>query len=66
MENELVTQNEIIIESITRAGKQFRPSDWVDRMCSSYATFGEAVSYTHLDVYKRQIVGFFLFGREIN
>lgn len=41
MENETVTQNEIIIESITRAGKQFRPSDWVDRMCSSYATFGE-------------------------
>ncbi len=32
---------EIIIESSTRAGKPFRPSDWVDRMCSSYATFGE-------------------------
>jgi hypothetical protein len=35
------TENtQIIIESITRSGKQFRPSDWVDRMCSTYATFG--------------------------
>ena len=32
--------NEIIIEGLTRAGKPFRPSDWVDRMCSTYATFG--------------------------
>jgi hypothetical protein len=31
---------EIIIEGLTKAGKPFRPSDWVDRMCSSYATFG--------------------------
>ena len=31
----------IIIEGNTRAGKPFRPSDWVDRMCSTYATFGE-------------------------
>ena len=35
------THGEIIIESNTRAGKPFRPSDWVDRMCSTYATFGE-------------------------
>ncbi|OGV78010.1 MAG: hypothetical protein A3I83_07910 [Methylotenera sp. RIFCSPLOWO2_02_FULL_45_14] len=35
------TINEIIIEGNTRAGKPFRPSDWVDRMCSTYATFGE-------------------------
>jgi len=35
------TNNEIIIEGNTRAGKPFRPSDWVDRMCSTYATFGE-------------------------
>ena len=33
--------SEIIIQSNTRAGKPFRPSDWVDRMCSSYASFGE-------------------------
>lgn len=32
---------EIIIEGLTRAGKPFRPSDWVDRMCSTYASFGE-------------------------
>lgn len=32
---------EVIIEGNTRAGKPFRPSDWVDRMCSTYATFGE-------------------------
>lgn len=31
---------EIIIEGLTRAGKPFRPSDWVDRTCSTYATFG--------------------------
>lgn len=33
--------DEIIIQSLTRDGKPFRPSDWVDRICSSYATFGE-------------------------
>ncbi|MDP8567455.1 DUF3579 domain-containing protein [Methylophilus aquaticus] len=32
---------EIIIQGITLTGKQFRPSDWVDRMCSTYATFGD-------------------------
>jgi hypothetical protein len=32
---------EIIIESTTRDGKAFRPSDWIDRICSSFATFGE-------------------------
>lgn len=31
---------EIIIEGLTKAGKPFRPSDWVDRMCSQYASFG--------------------------
>ena len=31
---------EIIMEGLTRAGKPFRPSDWVDRTCSTYATFG--------------------------
>ena len=40
----LQTQNsiadEIIIEGLTRAGKPFRPSDWVDRMCSTFASFG--------------------------
>jgi len=32
---------EIFIQSLTRDGKPFRPSDWVDRICSSYATFGD-------------------------
>ena len=36
-----MTSSEIIIEGLTRAGKPFRPSDWVDRMCSTFATFGE-------------------------
>ncbi|HIE90992.1 MAG: DUF3579 domain-containing protein [Methylophilaceae bacterium] len=35
------TSEEIIIQSLTREGKRFRPSDWVDRICSSYAKFGE-------------------------
>lgn len=34
-------KTEVIIESITRTGKAFRPSDWIDRICSSYATFGD-------------------------
>jgi len=32
---------EIFIQSLTRDGKPFRPSDWVDRICSSHATFGD-------------------------
>ncbi|MEO1956977.1 MAG: DUF3579 domain-containing protein [Methylophilaceae bacterium] len=35
------TSEEIIIQSLTREGNLFRPSDWVDRICSSYAEFGE-------------------------
>jgi hypothetical protein len=31
---------EIFIQSQTKDGKAFRPSDWVDRMCSSFASFG--------------------------
>jgi Protein of unknown function (DUF3579) len=36
----IIKSVEIIIEGLTRAGKPFRPSDWVDRTCSTYATFG--------------------------
>jgi hypothetical protein len=32
---------EIFVQGLTKDGKQLRPSDWVDRMCSSFATFGE-------------------------
>ena len=34
------SKNEIIIEGLTKSGQPFRPSDWVDRMCSTYASFG--------------------------
>ncbi len=36
----MTAKNEVIIQGLTRAGKPFRPSDWVDRMCSTYASFG--------------------------
>lgn len=38
---EQVKTVEIFVQGLTKDGKQFRPSDWVDRMCSSFATFGE-------------------------
>ena len=38
---EFVKTVEIFVQGLTKDGKQFRPSDWVDRMCSSFATFGE-------------------------
>ena len=31
---------EILIEGITEDGKVFRPSDWVDRLCDTLASFG--------------------------
>ncbi len=37
----MTTKQYMIIQGVTKSGKQFRPSDWVDRMCSTYATFGE-------------------------
>lgn len=37
----IIKSTEIFVQGQTREGKQFRPSDWVDRMCSSFATFGE-------------------------
>ncbi len=36
-----VETEEVFIQSLTKEGKRFRPSDWVDRICSSYATFGD-------------------------
>jgi hypothetical protein len=35
-----VKHHEFFIQSLTVEGSPFRPSDWVDRICSSYATFG--------------------------
>ena len=37
----ITKSTEIFVQGLTREGKPFRPSDWVDRMCSSFATFGE-------------------------
>lgn len=37
----IIKSTEIFVQGQTREGKPFRPSDWVDRMCSSFATFGE-------------------------
>ena len=46
----------IIIEGLTREGKQFRPSDWVDRICSSYATFGDDRKLRYSPYLKPEIV----------
>lgn len=48
--------NEIIIQGLTRAGKPFRPSDWVDRMCSTYATFGEDKKLRYSPYLKPRVV----------
>ena len=37
----IIKTTEIFVQGLTRDGKPFRPSDWVDRMCSSFASFGE-------------------------
>ena len=44
---EFVKTVEIFVQGLTKDGKQFRPSDWVDRMCSSFATFGENRKLRH-------------------
>ena len=33
------TPNKIVIEGITLEGKEFRPSDWAERMCGNLAEF---------------------------
>lgn len=48
--------SEIIIEGNTRAGKPFRPSDWVDRMCATYATFGENRKLVYSPYLKPRVV----------
>jgi hypothetical protein len=47
---------EIIIHGLTLAGKPFRPSDWVDRMCSTYATFGEDKKLRYSPYLKPKVV----------
>jgi len=46
----------IIIEGLTRAGKPFRPSDWVDRMCSTYASFGTDRKLRHSPYLKPRVI----------
>jgi hypothetical protein len=47
---------EIVIQSLTREGDKFRPSDWVDRICSSYAKFGEDRKLRHSPYLKPKII----------
>ncbi|MDZ4211465.1 MAG: DUF3579 domain-containing protein, partial [Methylotenera sp.] len=47
---------EIIIQGLTLAGKPFRPSDWVDRMCSSYASFGDDKKLRYSPYLKAKLV----------
>jgi hypothetical protein len=40
------TPKTIIIEGITEGGEQFRPSDWIERMCGALAHFrGRRIHY---------------------
>lgn len=32
--------NKVIIKGITQQGRKFRPSDWAERLCGSFATYG--------------------------
>ena len=34
-----VIANEYIIQGLTRDGKQFRPSDWAERLCGAMSSF---------------------------
>lgn len=47
---------EIIIEGLTRAGKPFRPSDWVDRTCSTYASFGSSKKLVYSPYLKPKVM----------
>ena len=50
-------KTEIIIESTTREGKAFRPSDWIDRICSSFATFGDNRKLRYSPYLKPEVIG---------
>lgn len=36
-----LTNNELIIQGITKSGRTFRPSDWAERLSGALSTFGE-------------------------
>ena len=43
------TTTSIVIQSITEDGRQFRPSDWAERMCGMMSTFdGHRIHYSPL------------------
>jgi Protein of unknown function (DUF3579) len=48
---------EIIIQGLNREGKPFRPSDWVDRMCSTFATFGENRKLRYSPYLRPEVIG---------
>ena len=34
------TSSELIIQGLTKSGKTFRPSDWAERLCGVFSTYG--------------------------
>lgn len=38
---ELITGCKLIIRSVTEDGRKFRPSDWIERISTTMATFGK-------------------------
>lgn len=49
-----------IVESVTKAGARFRPSDWIDRISSWDATFAQ-----HRLVYSKRLHPAFLDGQKV-
>jgi len=49
-----------IVESVTKAGARFRPSDWIDRISSWDATFAQ-----HRLVYSKRLHPAFLSGQKV-
>ncbi len=33
-------RNRLVVESVTQEGRRFRPSDWIERISTTLATFG--------------------------
>ncbi len=38
---ELITGCKLVIRSVTEDGRKFRPSDWIERISTTMATFGK-------------------------
>lgn len=39
--NKMLRERELVIESVRRDGKLFRPADWIERISSQLASFGQ-------------------------